>query len=264
MPFKITNRFYGLVNLSIWMFWAFFIAFILSVVLWGYLSCKQIMCNSNVGWCQALGPGFSQYAEPVFLRCITLIRTHEVAKVLWLHSLYLEPLYSLLLESLTIRRILTYIQESNRFRMMELDEAVKGRIIWLLAQLYSWLQGDPQRAGVNYDKEFIVCSLDLLSGLAEGLGSSIESLVCWCTTLPGHSVYFLLYILSAFRVSYSCTHWTKVIAWTHAKALKTLLSLQSLTSLLYIYFVGRCQEVICVTSYSNAVLMRPQMSGKVL
>jgi transportin-1 len=37
--------------------------------------------------------------------------------------------------------------------------------------------GDPQRAGVNYDKEFIVCSLDLLSGLAEGLGSSIESLV---------------------------------------------------------------------------------------
>ena len=28
-----------------------------------------------------------------------------------------------------------------------------------------------------YDKEFIVCSLDLLSGLAEGLGSSIESLV---------------------------------------------------------------------------------------
>jgi len=66
---------------------------------------------------QALGPGFSQYAEPVFLRCITLIRTHEVAK------------------------------------------------------------GDPQRAGVNYDKEFIVCSLDLLSGLAEGLGSSIESLV---------------------------------------------------------------------------------------
>lgn len=39
------------------------------------------------------------------------------------------------------------------------------------------MQADPQRAGVNYDKEFIVCSLDLLSGLAEGLGSSIESLV---------------------------------------------------------------------------------------
>lgn len=66
---------------------------------------------------QALGPGFTQYAEPVFLRCINLIRTHQVAKT------------------------------------------------------------DPQRAGVNYDKEFIVCSLDLLSGLAEGLGSSIESLV---------------------------------------------------------------------------------------
>nr|PNR26375.1 hypothetical protein PHYPA_030950 [Physcomitrium patens] len=66
---------------------------------------------------QALGPGFIQYAEPVFMRCINLIRTHQVAKA------------------------------------------------------------DPQSAGVNYDKEFIVCSLDLLSGLAEGLGSSIENLV---------------------------------------------------------------------------------------
>lgn len=43
------------------------------------------------------------------------------------------------------------------------------------------LQADPGRAGVAYDKEFIVCSLDLLSGLAEGLGSSIEGLVrCEC------------------------------------------------------------------------------------
>ncbi|KAH8942177.1 hypothetical protein BDL97_14G084900 [Sphagnum fallax] len=66
---------------------------------------------------QALGPGFTQYAELVFVRCINLIHTHEVAKA------------------------------------------------------------DPGRAGVNYDKEFIVCSLDLLSGLTEGLGSSIESLV---------------------------------------------------------------------------------------
>ncbi|MCO5611248.1 hypothetical protein L7F22_065500 [Adiantum nelumboides] len=66
---------------------------------------------------QALGPGFAQYAEPVFVRCINLIQAQEVAKA------------------------------------------------------------DPGRAGINYDKEFIVCSLDLLSGLAEGLGSSIESLV---------------------------------------------------------------------------------------
>ncbi|KAK3000875.1 hypothetical protein RJ639_021105, partial [Escallonia herrerae] len=36
---------------------------------------------------------------------------------------------------------------------------------------------DPVSAGVQYDKEFMVCSLDLLSGLAEGLGSGIESLV---------------------------------------------------------------------------------------
>lgn len=39
------------------------------------------------------------------------------------------------------------------------------------------LQVDPVSAGVQFDKEFIVCSLDLLSGLAEGLGSGIESLV---------------------------------------------------------------------------------------
>lgn len=39
------------------------------------------------------------------------------------------------------------------------------------------LQADPVSSGVPYDKEFIVCSLDLLSGLAEGLGSGIESLV---------------------------------------------------------------------------------------
>ncbi|KAL5788948.1 hypothetical protein ACOSP7_005897 [Xanthoceras sorbifolium] len=36
---------------------------------------------------------------------------------------------------------------------------------------------NPVSAGVQYDKEFIVCSLDLLSGLVEGLGSGIESLV---------------------------------------------------------------------------------------
>lgn len=39
------------------------------------------------------------------------------------------------------------------------------------------MQVDHASAGVQYDKEFIVCSLDLLSGLTEGLGSGIESLV---------------------------------------------------------------------------------------
>lgn len=39
------------------------------------------------------------------------------------------------------------------------------------------LQVDPASAGVQYDKDFVVCSLDLLSGLTEGLGSGIESLV---------------------------------------------------------------------------------------
>ncbi|XP_022769253.1 transportin-1-like isoform X2 [Durio zibethinus] len=66
---------------------------------------------------QALGNGFSQFAQPVFQRCINIIQSQQLAKV-------------------------------NR-----------------------------SSAGVQYEKEFIVCSLDLLSGLAEGLGSGIESLV---------------------------------------------------------------------------------------
>ncbi|TYH88767.1 hypothetical protein ES332_D01G210900v1 [Gossypium tomentosum] len=66
---------------------------------------------------QALGTGFTQFAQPVFQRCINIIQTQQLAKV------------------------------------------------------------DPVSAGVQYDKEFIVCSLDLLSGLTEGLGSGIESLV---------------------------------------------------------------------------------------
>lgn len=50
--------------------------------------------------------------------------------------------------------------------------------IWLLEELISLsLQVDPTSAGIQYDKEFVVCSLDLISGLAEGLGGGIESLV---------------------------------------------------------------------------------------
>ncbi|CAH9125944.1 unnamed protein product [Cuscuta epithymum] len=66
---------------------------------------------------QALGTGFSQFAPPVFQRCINIIQTQQMAKV------------------------------------------------------------GPPSTGIPYDREFIVCSLDLLSGIAEGLGSSIESLI---------------------------------------------------------------------------------------
>ncbi|GJU97189.1 transportin-1 isoform X1 [Tanacetum coccineum] len=38
-------------------------------------------------------------------------------------------------------------------------------------------QGGSSFGWVQFDKEFVVCSLDLLSGLTEGLGSEIESLV---------------------------------------------------------------------------------------
>ncbi|ONM15684.1 Transportin-1 [Zea mays] len=47
----------------------------------------------------------------------------------------------------------------------------------LLECFTSIAQIDPTAAGAVYDREFIVCSLDLLSGLAEGLGAGIESLV---------------------------------------------------------------------------------------
>ncbi|BBH09835.1 transportin 1 [Prunus dulcis] len=82
-----------------------------------------IRCYRNSSRCcwgelnKALGAGFSQFAEPVFQRCISIIQSQLLAKA------------------------------------------------------------DPVSSGVPYDKEFIVCSLDLLSGLAEGLGSGIESLV---------------------------------------------------------------------------------------
>lgn len=66
---------------------------------------------------QALGTGFSQFAGPVFQRCLNIIQLQQLAKV------------------------------------------------------------DPTSAGIQYDKEFVVCSLDLISGLAEGLGGGIESLV---------------------------------------------------------------------------------------
>ncbi|XP_065865576.1 transportin-1-like [Euphorbia lathyris] len=88
---------------------------------WGQLANSDkdlfplLECFTSIA--QALGPGFSPYAEPVFQRCISIIQSQQLAKV------------------------------------------------------------DPVSTGVPYDKEFIVCSLDLLSGLAEGLGSGIESLV---------------------------------------------------------------------------------------
>nr|AAC64225.1 putative transportin [Arabidopsis thaliana] len=46
-----------------------------------------------------------------------------------------------------------------------------------IIQLQQLAKVNPASAGAQYDREFIVCSLDLLSGLAEGLGSGIESLV---------------------------------------------------------------------------------------
>ena len=56
-----------------------------------------------------------------------------------------------------------------------------------------YVQIDPTAAGSLYDREFIVCSLDLLSGLAEGLGAGIESLVSsslWIWSLIFFQLHF--------------------------------------------------------------------------
>jgi transportin-1 len=50
-----------------------------------------------------------------------------------------------------------------------------------IIQTQQLAKANPAAAGSQYDKEFIVCSLDLLSGLAEGLGSGVESLVSQCS-----------------------------------------------------------------------------------
>ncbi|KAG5526841.1 hypothetical protein RHGRI_032939 [Rhododendron griersonianum] len=49
--------------------------------------------------------------------------------------------------------------------------------LYCMGLLFIFAMVNPVSAGVQYDKEFVVCSLDLLSGLVEGLGSGIESLV---------------------------------------------------------------------------------------
>ncbi|KAG9147493.1 hypothetical protein Leryth_007294, partial [Lithospermum erythrorhizon] len=46
-----------------------------------------------------------------------------------------------------------------------------------IIQTQQLMKVQPASAGIQYDKDFIVCSLDLLSGLTEGLGSGIETLV---------------------------------------------------------------------------------------
>ncbi|KAB2094927.1 hypothetical protein ES319_A01G000700v1 [Gossypium barbadense] len=58
----------------------------------------------------------------------------------------------------------------------QFDQPVFQRCINII-QTQQLAKVDPISAGVQYDKEFIVCSLDLLSGLTEGLQGGIESLV---------------------------------------------------------------------------------------
>jgi hypothetical protein len=78
------------------------------------------------------------------------------------------------------------LPEKNKY------DKLQGRITCATHTFYvplwssSNVQIDPTAAGAVYDREFIVCSLDLLSGLAEGLGAGIESLVSSCLCIWYH------------------------------------------------------------------------------
>lgn len=57
---------------------------------------------------------------------------------------------------------------------------------------------------MNYDKEFIVCFLDLLLGFVEGLGSSIESLVSICSFFKN---WFLGFVFIVVNLMYKFYIW---------------------------------------------------------
>ncbi|CAL5328886.1 unnamed protein product [Camellia sinensis] len=124
---------------------------------------------------QALGTGFSQFAQPVFQRCINIIQSQQLAKVMG---------YKMRGSTLLPHEILTWMKAGINPRSLipghqTLPTKLAGNLpYWCqVNHQASTFEVDPVSAGVQYDKEFIVCSLDLLSGLAEGLGSGIESLV---------------------------------------------------------------------------------------
>lgn len=77
--------------------------------------CRWVLFWSNTyiyAWCcQALGPGFTQYAEPVFMRCINLIRTHEVAKVFLRCSSDLDVYFANIVERFSCSRRSTPVRE---------------------------------------------------------------------------------------------------------------------------------------------------------
>ncbi|KAG8501956.1 hypothetical protein CXB51_000207 [Gossypium anomalum] len=70
----------------------------------------------------------------------------------------------------------TSIAQALGTGFFQFDQPVFQRCINII-QTQQLAKVDPISAGVQYDKEFIVCSLDLLSGLTEGLQGGIESLV---------------------------------------------------------------------------------------
>lgn len=105
-------------------------------------------CLSSVA--TALQSGFLPYCEPVYQRCVTLVqKTLAQAMVTFTLSVHLAH------TSLIVRRRTVPPLPST------------------LLQMYSQ-QPDQYEAP---DKDFMIVALDLLSGLAEGLGVHVDSLV---------------------------------------------------------------------------------------
>ncbi|CAI5518192.1 unnamed protein product, partial [Closterium sp. Naga37s-1] len=145
---------------------------------------------------QALGPAFDPYAENVLARCCHIIRVQLVAQAL-------GPAFAPYAETVLAR--CCYIIRVQL--VAQKDPAAAGapydkEFIVCALDLSSHLpptsfvcsaslcfpsppssypsppwQKDPAAAGAPYDKEFIVCALDLSSGVIEALGPSVEPLV---------------------------------------------------------------------------------------
>ncbi|XP_047310116.1 transportin-1-like [Impatiens glandulifera] len=70
----------------------------------------------------------------------------------------------------------TSIAQALSSGFAQFAEPVFQRCINII-QTQQLAKANPVQSGIQYERELIVCSLDLLSGLTEGLGSGIESLV---------------------------------------------------------------------------------------
>lgn len=125
-----------------------------------YTKCQRItiisppQCLSSVA--TALQSGFLPYCEPVYQRCVTLVQKTLAQAMVRMRArarTHTNALYSVI-----------------NFRMYGRDRDTSPAVS---LQMYNQ-HPDQYEAP---DKDFMIVALDLLSGLAEGLGAHVEQLV---------------------------------------------------------------------------------------